>query len=118
MLIYVFGPGCTWCAKNENNVAALFFGVKDTHRAVALSLQADVGESAKRFPPNVAVYVDPSKDMYDPYHLGPTPATLVVSSGGRVLKSWVGAYAGAVRTEVEAYFGLSLPGLVRGADTK
>jgi hypothetical protein len=82
---------------------------------VALSLAADTGDTAKHFPTHVAVYVDPAADMYGPYHLGATPATIVISSAGRVLKSWVGAYAGTVKTEVEAYFGVGLPGLVPNA---
>jgi hypothetical protein len=111
-LVYVFGPTYSWCARNEDNALALFSRVKDSHHVVALSLAADAGDSAKRFPGHVAVYVDPAAELYGPYHLGATPATLVVSPSGRVLKSWIGAYGGTVQKEVEAYFRLRLPGLV------
>ncbi len=117
-LLYVFGPSCSWCARNEKNALAVFSQVKDTHRVIALSLAADVGDSVKRFPVHVTVYVEPAADMYGPYHLGATPATLVVSPAGRVLKSWVGAYAGTIKKEVEAYFGVTLPGLARGVSTQ
>lgn len=38
--------------------------------------------------------------------------TLVISPAGTVLKSWVGAYSGSTRQDVEAYFGIALPGLI------
>jgi hypothetical protein len=50
---------------------------------------------------------------YKSYGLGPTPLTLVLSSDGEILKSWVGAYSGHTQKEVESYFGITLPGLVR-----
>lgn len=39
------------------------------------------------------------------------PQTIVVSAEGRILQSWMGAYAGEQRKAIEAYFHVSLPGL-------
>jgi hypothetical protein len=43
-----------------------------------------------------------------------TPQTIIISPDGRVMKNWVGAYGESLRPEVEAYFGIKLPGLTAG----
>ena len=40
-----------------------------------------------------------------------TPQLLVVSQTGKVLKHWRGALQSGTKTDVESYFGVSLPGL-------
>lgn len=112
-LLYVFAPTCRWCARNLDNVKAVFAAAQDTHRIVALSLAPEVGASVKDFPTHVRVLVQPSPAAYEPYRLGSTPMTLVISPEGRVLKTWVGAYTGEIGKEVESQFAVRLPGLVR-----
>jgi hypothetical protein len=45
------------------------------------------------------------------YKLRSTPQTIVVSPEGKVLQNWVGAYVGGQKSQVEAFFHVSLPGL-------
>ena len=49
--------------------------------------------------------------------LGNTPQTIVVSPEGEILKVWMGAYLEEMQPEVEAFFGLNLPGLTSLAIT-
>jgi hypothetical protein len=37
---------------------------------------------------------------------------MVLSERGAVIENWTGSYTGEVTSEVERFFGLSLPGLV------
>jgi hypothetical protein len=112
-VLYVFAPTCRWCARNVENAKAVFTSAATTHRIVALSLAQEAGAAGSDLPPHVRVLVQPSPAAYGPYHLGSTPATLVISPEGRVLKAWLGAYTGDIAKEVESYFSLRLPGLVR-----
>jgi len=111
-LLYIFAPKCSWCAKNADNLRAVLTAAKSSHRVVALSLDPQVGDYARTHGLDVPVYVNPSEKMFRSYGLGPTPVTLVVGADGKVTRSWVGAYSGDTKTEVEAYFGLQLPGLI------
>lgn len=67
------------------------------------------GDSPFTFP----VYNDLSPHSTSSYKLGGTPQTLVISSEGRILKSWFGAYSGPVAQEVEEYFSIRLPGIIQ-----
>ncbi len=110
-VVYIFKPSCAWCARNLENVRAVIATATSSHRVIAVSLDPDVAEYAERIRLGIPVYVRPSPSIFEPYHLGPTPQTLVVSREGKVLKSWVGAYAGRTREEVETYFKIRLPGI-------
>jgi AhpC/TSA family len=112
-LIYVFSPSCGWCAKNLNNLKTLLSAVTTSHRVIALSLEAEVQEYIEKTALQAPVYIRPSDKMFGPYGLGPTPLTLVVAPDGTVIKSWVGAYSGDVKKEVESYFQVKLPGFAR-----
>jgi AhpC/TSA family len=112
-LIYVFSPSCGWCAKNLDNLKAVLSAVTRSHRVIALSLEPDVQDYIKKTGLEVPIYVKPSQRIFAAYGLGPTPLTLVVAPDGKVIRSWVGAYSGAVKSEVESYFQVKLPGFVR-----
>jgi hypothetical protein len=43
------------------------------------------------------------------YRLWSTPATLVIGSNGAVIRTWMGAYTEATRSEIEKFFSLTLP---------
>jgi hypothetical protein len=60
----------------------------------------------------IAVYSGLSADVRKTYTMGGTPQTIVVSPEGRVLQNWVGAYAGSQKSQVEAFFHTTLPGLI------
>lgn len=110
-LIYVFTPSCQWCARNLENLKALTAHAKDGYRLVGLSLDPNVEDYVAQAKLDFPIYINASPEMVSAYGLGPTPLTLVVSPSGKVLKSWTGAYGGATQKEVEATFGLALPGI-------
>jgi len=114
-VIYVFTPECSWCARNLENVKALMATGQQSYRFVGLSLNPDVPgvtryvkDAGLEFP----VYLNPSRDVRLAYGLGGTPSTLVVSTEGVLLKSWLGAYTAESQREVQDYFHVRLPGLV------
>jgi peroxiredoxin len=111
-LLYIFTPSCSWCAKNLNNLKAIADAAARSHRVLALSLDPNVDEYIRKTGLTIPIYVNPSEKMFRPYGLGPTPLTVVVGTDGKIIKSWVGAYSGAIKTDVEAYFSVKLPGLV------
>ena len=110
-LFYVFSPDCKWCARNLANLQQVVSAARDTHRIVGISLDPDVGEYLNKVHFDFPVYVRPSASVAAAYQLGPTPLTLVVAPDGKVIKSWVGAYLGDARKEVEEYFKVKLPGV-------
>lgn len=110
-LLYVFAPSCQWCQRNAASAHHLLSHVQRSYRVIALSLSEDVGEFVKSLPTGVPVYVNPTTAVYEAYRFGSTPSTLVISSEGRILKSWVGAYGGAVKSQIESFFNVSLPDL-------
>ena len=109
-LLYVFTPPCEWCTRNLSAVKTLAANLKGRYKVVGLSLSADglqkyVTDSGIEFP----VYRDVSAETRSAYHLGGTPDTIVVSTDGRVMKHWRGAYVGSTRKDVESYFNVHLP---------
>ena len=111
-VIYVLNPGCEWCDRNRGNLAVLVSSRGDAFRFVGLTLGG----------PNLKDYLEANKlgfpvfqvtsyDVVRKLGLGSTPQTLVVESGGKVVRHWVGAFSGPLQREVESYFGVSLPGL-------
>ena len=53
----------------------------------------------------------PSADTRRNLRMVWTPQTILVDSSGLVIQDWRGAYTGQTANEIEAHFGLSLPGL-------
>jgi len=60
------------------------------------------------------MYTRLTSETIESLGLGSTPQTIVISAEGRVLKNWKGAYGERVQPDVEAYFGIRLPGLSSG----
>ena len=109
-VLYVFTPPCGWCTRNLPAAKALAENIKGRYRVLGLSLSSDglqkyVSDSGLQFP----IYADISISTRSAYRLGGTPDTLVVSSDGKVMKHWQGAYVGSTKNEVEAYFNVTLP---------
>lgn len=114
LVIYVLSPTCTWCIRNQSNVESLAKSVSTKYRFVALSLTSDglkqyVEKNKITFP----VYAGLAERIVSSYKFGGTPQTIIVSSQGKVLKNWGGAYDGALRKEIEKYFSIELPGLTQ-----
>jgi peroxiredoxin len=111
-VLYIFTPPCGWCARNMDNFKTLVDKERDQYRFIGLSLsektlQAYVAKNDMGLP----VYSGLSPETLKAYELGSTPQTVVVSPDGRVLQDWVGAYVGDQKSQVEAFFHVSLPGL-------
>lgn len=112
-VFYVMTPSCIWCRRNQSNVDRLADTKANDFRFVGLSLAEDglkeyVEEHHLKFP----VYARLKPETIQSPGLGGTPQTIVVSPEGKILKVWMGAYGENVGSEVEAYFGVQLPGLV------
>jgi hypothetical protein len=112
-VFYVLTPSCIWCRRNEANIAKIADAKANDFRFVGLSLADSglkeyIGEHHLKFP----VYSGLKEETIEALGLGGTPQTFIVSPAGEVLKVWRGAYAENLRPEVEAYFGIQLPGLV------
>jgi hypothetical protein len=108
--IYVFTPQCGWCARNLENIKALTAGIHDRYRVIGLSLSsADLPEYLDRNQFIFPVYTEPSSESKANYKLGATPATILVSPKGTVLKIWNGMYDGDVKKDLEEYFQFRLP---------
>jgi hypothetical protein len=108
-VIYVFSPDCAWCERNLPNIRALS-ARKDSFRFIGISLaEGRLKEYLEARKLEFPVYTNILPDTMLALGLGATPQTIVVSPNGKVLKNWVGAYIGQVRSEVESYFGVALP---------
>jgi hypothetical protein len=111
-VFYVITPSCIWCRRNQSNVNRLADAKANDFRFVGLSLTESglkeyVAEHHLKFP----VYARLPAETVESLGLGGTPQTIVVSPEGEILKLWTGAYIEDLRPEVEAYFGIQLPGL-------
>lgn len=111
-VLYIFTPPCSWCARNMENLKALLDKEKGQYRFIGLSLSEEtladyIAKNDLKFP----VYSSLSPETLKTYRLGSTPQTIVISPEGKVLQDWVGAYVGDQKSQVEAFFHVSLPGL-------
>jgi hypothetical protein len=111
-VLYVFTPPCSWCARNMGNFKTLLDKESSQYRFIGLSLSEEglaayVAKNELKLP----VYSDLSTETKVAYKLSGTPQTIVVSPEGRVLQDWIGAYVGGQKSQIEAFFHVSLPGL-------
>jgi peroxiredoxin len=110
-VLYVFTPSCSWCERNLENIKALIEFKGAEYRFVGLSLSGkDISSYlvAKRLV--LATYTDLPRDILETYKLHGTPQTIVISPQGRVIQNWAGAYVGDLKSDVEVFFHVSLPG--------
>jgi peroxiredoxin len=111
-VLYVFTPPCPWCARNMDNIEALADKAGTQYRFVALSLSAEgLADYVSTNEFKLAVYSGLSPETVKTYKLGSTPQTIVISPEGKVLQNWIGAYTGDQKSQVEAFFHVTLPGL-------
>jgi len=111
-VLYVFTPSCIWCERNLDNIKQLAKLKDEEYRFVGLSL-SDRALSSYLATTGLALptYTNLSKDAVEAYKLHGTPQTIVVSPQGRVIQNWMGAYIGDKKSQVESFFGVSLPGI-------
>jgi peroxiredoxin len=110
-VLYYFSPTCNWCERNWRNVQALVAATRGRFRVVGLSASEKAGEHLSARGVTIDLVSGFSQAIASEYRLGGTPQTIVVAPNGRVLRAWTGAYTGRVSGEIEAYFGIRLPGL-------
>ena len=111
-IIYVFSPSCVWCNRNQENLKTIIASKRATHRIIGVSLASEgVKEYVAKHNFDFPVYVNPTPDTVKAYNLGGTPQTIVISSSGKVEQNWEGAFVGEIKSNVEKYFGIALPGI-------
>ena len=111
-VLYIFTPSCVWCARNLDNFKTLLNQKSSQYRVIGLSLSDEgLPEYVANNGLNLPIYFSLSKETKDAYKLSGTPQTIVISPEGKVLQDWAGAYVGDQKTQVEAFFHVSLPGL-------
>jgi hypothetical protein len=111
-VLYVFTPPCSWCARNMDNFKMLLRKESGEYRFIGLSLSEDtLAEYVATNDLKLPVYSGLSIDTKAAYKLSGTPQTIVVSPEGRVLQNWMGAYVGDQKSQIEAFFHVTLPGV-------
>lgn len=111
-VLYIFTPPCSWCARNIDNFRTLAEKETGQYRVLGISLsQEGLADYVAKNQLKLPVYSGLSVETLRTYKLGSTPQTIVISTDGKVLQDWVGAYVGQQKKEIEEYFHLSLPGL-------
>jgi peroxiredoxin len=111
-VLYVFTPPCAWCARNMDNLKTLLDKERGHYRFIGLSLsEQTLPEYIAKNDLTLPVYSGLSPDTLKTYKLGSTPQTIVISPEGKVVQDWSGAYVGDQKSQVEAFFHVSLPGL-------
>ena len=111
-VLYVFTPSCSWCARNMDNLKTLLDKKRSDYRFVGVSL-SDQGlvEYVVKNDLKLPVYSGLTPETLMAYKLGSTPQTIIVSPEGKVLQNWRGAYVGDIKSQVEEFFHVTLPGL-------
>ena len=111
-VLYIFTPPCHWCERNLDNLKELVTRKGDEYRIIGLSLSKDgLPEYVAKNELTMPIYTGLSEETRKTYKLGSTPETIVVSPDGRVLRSWMGAYTGDQKSQVEEFFHIVLPGI-------
>jgi peroxiredoxin len=111
-VLYIFTPPCVWCARNADNFKTLVDKEGGNYHFIGLSLSEQaLAEYVAKNELKLPVYSGLSSETLTTYKLGSTPQTIVVSPEGKVLQDWVGAYVGGQKSQVEAFFHVTLPGL-------
>jgi len=111
-VLYIFTPPCIWCARNMDNLKTLLTREAGEYRFIGVSLsEQGLGEYVAKNDLKIPVYSGLSPETLKTYKLGSTPQTIVISPEGKVLRNWMGAYVGDQKSQVEAFFHVTLPGL-------
>jgi peroxiredoxin len=112
-VLYIFAPDCDACQRNLSNIKALSDASRVNFRFVGLSLTPDkLAEYIRQNNITFPIYTELPFFTTSTYKLGGTPQTIIVSKEGRVLKNWMGSFEGTLEQEVEAFFGVDLPGVL------
>ena len=115
-VLYVFTPPCSWCARNLDNFKTLLDRDNGQYRFIGVSLsEQGLAEYVAKNELKIQVYWGLSPDTMKTYKLVATPQTIVISPEGKVLQDWAGAYVGDQKSQIEAFFHVTLPGIRPGS---
>jgi len=121
-VVYVFSPRCSWCTRNYPNIRRVTSQRARAYRFVALALSDspdEVTDYMKRLPlVESEVLLSPTSETRKAWQFGGTPETYALDTQGTVLRHWKGAFAGSTVTEIESFFGVTLPGVSAAAGTQ
>ncbi len=113
-VIYVYSPQCIWSTRNIDNIKTLVSETKEKYRFVGLALsEASLDQYILKYNLSFPTFKMPDTCSRNDLRIVGTPQTIILSKNGRIVKNWYGAYSGRLKTEVEDYFGLTLPGTMK-----
>ncbi len=111
-VLYFFSPECGWCARNLDNVKALLKAKSEDSNFIGLCLsQGGLADYVHTNKLEIPILTGLSRETIAAYKLSGTPQTLVISPEGRVVKNWPGAWINKQKSDIEAFFHVSLPGI-------
>lgn len=115
-IFYFFSPRCGWCNRNLANIKELYTKTEPTYQFIGLTTD-DKGlkEYVESNNINYPIHTPVDFNSFRAYDFGGTPQTLVISNNGEVLATWPGAYTDDNKKEIESFFKITLPGLIREA---
>jgi len=101
-----------------DNIKALIHLKDAEYRFIGLSLSGEgLSSYVRAHGLALPTYSELPQDLLQVYKLHGTPQTIVVSPEGRVIQNWMGAYVGNQKSQVEAFFHVSLPGIRRAQNS-
>jgi hypothetical protein len=110
-VLYVMAPGCSWCARNLDNIRALASHAADTYRFIGISNTAkQLDHYLASTPLPFPVEIIDLEHAPEGLNTSTTPQMALVRPDGRVAKVWIGALGGSGQAEVEQFFHVRLPG--------
>lgn len=116
-VLYFLSPTCEWCERNTQNIVTLASLKGEHFRFIGISLDdLNLKQYVDAHHLNFPVYKNLTPDSIRMLGLLSTPQTIVIAPDGRVLKNWIGVYAQRSQPDVEAFFGVRLPGLTPGSN--
>src|SRR4029453_16252510 len=100
-----------WCVRNWRSVAALEKQTRGRFRFRAVTAGPSPTIDLTGYGVDFPLFTARHPWQLRAYGFRGTPHTVVVSPQGQLLRSWIGAYTGAVKRDVERFFQVRLPEL-------
>lgn len=110
-VVYVFSPACVWCERNLDNINEIVRTVGVDHFVPVSLVETGLEEYVRSHKLGWAVVSKLAPETLRAYKFSGTPQTLVIGEGGKVIRSWSGAYVGPVASDIESFYKIRLPGL-------
>jgi peroxiredoxin len=113
-ILYWFSPTCSWCERNFQNFEALAAQAPGRYRFLAVSAASpgQLAAYADHHHTKAALY-SISRDTARSYRLSGTPTTMELSSTGKVLNIWSGAYDATKLKQLQTTMLITLSGTVQ-----